>query len=45
MKNVSQLLLVLQGIHSLYLQYMQKAHASHERFAILSEGKFNIVDD
>ena len=36
-KNVSQLLLVLSGFDSHSVQYMQKAHATRERFAIFSE--------
>jgi hypothetical protein len=41
---VSQLLLVLQGIHSHLFQYT-KAHALRERLAVFLERDFNIVDD
>ena len=39
-KNVSQLLLVLSGIHSLAFQYAEKPTYKRERFAIFSERQF-----
>ena len=41
-KNVSQLLLVLSGIHSLAFQYAEKPTYKRERFAIFSERLFKM---
>ena len=42
-KNVSQLLLVLQGIHSLYLQLYAESPRTHVSVShLFSEGKFKL---